>query len=325
MSTRDTLGELLRAAGRRDAPPPEAYEHVLATATQVWQSKVRSRRRRQWLIAASVSFLALAGVVVGVLRWAPVSPIVPIASTVVLRGNAAILLPRQDVWQPLQLGAQIQPGTRIRTGGHGGVALDLVGGRSLRVDRQSELLLSAPDAARLFIGAVYVDTGTEHLPLRIETDSGSVRDMGTIFEVRAAPDTLRIRVREGRVRMDSRLHTLSVETTAGEEVMVDKRGSVRRSELPISSDTWAWAEALVLAPPSDGWPLMQFLSWVARETGRQLQFEEPALEAQAHDIILHGATRDLAPLEALDLMLSTTEFEYSLPADDVIFIRRRQD
>ncbi len=79
-----------------------------------------------------------------------------------------------------------------------------------------------------------------------------------------------------------------------------------------------------MAPDTEGQPLLQFLTWVARETGRQLMFDEPATEAQARSVILHGKAANLPPLEALDLLLSTTDLEYVLPSDQVIFIRRRQ-
>ena len=57
------------------------------------------------------------------------------------------------------------------------------------------------------------------------------------------------------------------------------------------------------------------LAWVARETGRQLHYESTAVEARAANVILHGNIRHLAPLAALDVMLATTDLEYTLVGD----------
>jgi hypothetical protein len=42
-------------------------------------------------------------------------------------------------------------------------------------------------------------------------------------------------------------------------------------------------------------------------------------------VILHGTTRGLTPLQALDLMLSTTDLQYLLSNDRLIVISRRRE
>ena len=68
-------------------------------------------------------------------------------------------------------------------------------------------------------------------------------------------------------------------------------------------------------------PLTVLLEWVARETGRVIQFDKPEIERKAGTTILHGNIRHLAPLEALEVMLATTDLEYALPDDGTILIR----
>jgi hypothetical protein len=63
------------------------------------------------------------------------------------------------------------------------------------------------------------------------------------------------------------------------------------------------------------------LTWVARETGRAVRFASPDIERKAGTTILHGNIRHLAPLEALSVMLATTDLEYTLPDDATILIR----
>jgi len=55
----------------------------------------------------------------------------------------------------------------------------------------------------------------------------------------------------------------------------------------------------------------------------QPRFDAPVTETRARTVILHGSADNLAPLEALDAMLSTTDFDYELGEDGVILIRPR--
>lgn len=322
---RDALGELIRVAGRRSLPPHEDYAQVLEAATRAWQRKLRSQRRRRWLYAAAAALTAI-GVGVATLRhWMPQETAVGTAA--VVHGSAAMRFANDDTWQPIQRGSAIPAGALVRTGTTGGLALALDGGAAVRVKARSELRLESAHTLRLRIGTIYVDSGVGRRPgsLRIETDSGTVRDVGTIFELRVAPNALRIRVREGRVEIDTPGQPARFHSNAGEQLEIEPGGTVHRSVIAPNDAVWTWAEALAAAPEIEGRPLLQFLLWVARETGRQLQFQEPAIEAQAREVVLHGKTRELTPLQALELMLSTTDLEYVLPSDQVIVIRRRRE
>jgi ferric-dicitrate binding protein FerR (iron transport regulator) len=324
-SSRDALAEMLRAVGRRRAPPRDDYEQVLAAATQAWQRKLRSRQRRRWLLATAAALMTAAVGVATLLHWMPRKAVV--ATAVVLRGNVAIRVADDVAWQPLQPGSAISVGTRVRTGNGGALALALNGGTAVRVKEHSDLTLASVHALRLEIGTVYVDSGEapNTRSVRIETDVGTVRDIGTIFEVHAMPESVRIRVREGHIELDTPRNAARLPAGEGQQLEVDPQGAIRRGTIARYDPAWRWAEALAATPEIEGRPLLQFLTWVARETGRRLQFQEPAVEALAREVVLHGDTRDLAPLQALDVMLSTTDLEYVLSSDEVIVIRRRSD
>jgi hypothetical protein len=90
-----------------------------------------------------------------------------------------------------------------------------------------------------------------------------------------------------------------------------------------SGSQWAWTEALAVAPSIDGKPLLQFLEWVAHETGRPLRFVEPEGRERAAIVLLHGSVPNVRPLEALELVLAATDFEYALEKDGGILIHWR--
>jgi ferric-dicitrate binding protein FerR (iron transport regulator) len=323
-SQRDPLAELVRAGGRRAVPPAEDYEYVLAAAGRSWQQAVRARRRRQWAGALAATLAVCAIGLTAYRYWAGVRPAEAFAAADIVRGSVSVLRAGAKAWEPLHPGAAIANGARLRTDG-GAVSLSLPAGGLMRLGDSTEMVFVSDAHLQLITGSAYIDSGAPDRRNRftVETSFGAVRDIGTVFEVRAAPNALRVRVREGSVRLDAPAGRLSIEGRAGEELQVDAKGAPRRGAFPTSGPDWAWAEALAVAPNFDGQPLLRFLRWVARETGRPLRFQESDGEAQAASVMLHGSASDLKPLDALELMLAATDFDYALSDDGAILIRRR--
>ena len=217
----------------------------------------------------------------------------------------------------------LSAGTKLRTLPGGGAALSLGDGASLRLASATEVQLDRPRELTLRSGTVYLDNraslGTGY---RVGTPLGTVRDVGTQFEVRVADGSLRVRVREGQVEIDRPGARLT--GAAGEQLEIDVLGGVTRSAIATTDPEWQWAEAMAQAPEIDGRPATELFAWVARETGRRLRYASPEVEQRAATVILHGNIRHLAPLAALDAMLATTDLEYAL-LGDTMEIRARAE
>src|SRR5687768_9166114 len=86
--SQDSVARLIRAAGRRELPPTEAYERALNAATDVWQKKLRNRRRRMMLgLAAGIAALAVSlGGALRLLESSRIAP-EPVASVVGVIGS----------------------------------------------------------------------------------------------------------------------------------------------------------------------------------------------------------------------------------------------
>ena len=56
----------------------------------------------------------------------------------------------------------------------------------------------------------------------------------------------------------------------------------------------------------DRQPLSQFLDWVARKTGRRIEYSSPQTRDRAEHLILRGSVGTLAPEDALSAVLATT-------------------
>lgn len=306
----DLVGTLIRAAGRREDPPEEAYRRVHAAATAAFREKTARRRERTfvlWAGAAAVLVLAVALM----FQWTP--PGTERAELArIERAIGAVERATGDDWQPAgESRAPLTRGAKLRTLAGASAGLVLVGGESLRLAPGTEIMLDEPDAMYLNGGTIYLDHhGSVGTGLRIATPAGNVRNLGTQFELKVGDGALRLRVREGRVEVERAGQRVTGD--AGEQLDIDAFGSVLRSQIAPDAAAWHWAEALAPAPDIDGRPAMELLAWVARETGRTLEFLDAAARERAERVVLHGNIRHLAPLDALDVMLATTDLEYAL-------------
>lgn len=318
----DLVESLIRAAGRRAEPPDDACRQVLAAATAKFHEKTARRRERSWVVwAGAAAALTLA---VGlVFQWTP-----PGAGSdemaQVERVIGAVERATDGPWQPVgEMAAPFTKGTKVRTLAGDGVGLLLADGASLRLAAGTEITLEAPGRLYLREGTIYVDhrngAGTGY---RIETPAGIARDLGTQFELAVAGSRLRLRVREGRVAVDRGGQTQ--EGSAGEQLEFHALGGVVRSAVAGTDASWQWTESLAPTPNVDGRPATVLIAWVARETGRHLRYDPPAIERRASTVILHGNIRHLPPLAALDAMLATTDLAYVLDGDSIVISARAQ-
>lgn len=320
-SAPDVVAALIRAIGRRQEPPREAYDAVFAAAQQALRQQVAARRQRHlagWAIAASV---LVAAVVALLMPRNPVTGRTEIVATVA-RVVGSVELGSESGWRSMaESGRGLAGGDRIRTLAGGRVALALDGGTSLRLAATTTLLVHDARHYELTEGTVYLDNrGSVGTGLRISTPAGTARDIGTQFELHVSGGALRLRVREGRVEIERAGTPLA--GSAGEQLEIGVLGEVRRSTIATDDPAWNWAESLAPAPDIDGRPATVLLEWVARETGHKLAYADLAIRQRAESVVLHGNIRHLAPLEALDVMLATTDLE-CVVVGDTMEIRAR--
>jgi ferric-dicitrate binding protein FerR (iron transport regulator) len=326
------LERLLREAGHREPPPAAAYERVLAASVHALDRKLAGQRRRQGLFALAATVLI--GLGAGLLLWMqqPAAPEPkPVARVFRVIGSGEARIPGAAQWSPLT-GSAAHAGlpahVQLRTDEGGGLALRLESGIDVRVDRRSSVELVAGDLLILLSGRVYVDTGAsfaDQPPITVVTSQGEVTDIGTQFEITDSPDLYRLRIREGQVELRQNADVLR--GRAGEQVTLrsgdDGLVTVERSTIRAYDDSWDWVNALAEPPAVDGRPLIVALDWIARETGRELIFADAPAAARAEAIVLHGSIEGLAPLDALEWLLATTELAASLPDEGTILVSSR--
>jgi len=321
---RDVAARLIRTAGRREQPPVEAYERALRAATTAWQVKVGRRRRGRftlWLAAglAAVSAIALFD------RYLDTGT--PVRVGVVDRAIGVVEWrePDREGWRAASHSMDLLGGGTLRTR-EGSASITLDNGVSVRIAQASEVRLHAPSRIDVVEGLVYVDThASTPVVRRIEvvTDAGTAWDVGTQFEVLYRNATYRLRVREGRVVVQR--GEREFDGHAGEQLLLTRAGEMQRTRVSLSGSEWRWVEQLATVPVIDQRSLTDLLEWVARETGRPIRFVSLDVKHAAARTVLHGALRDLPPLDALGVILATTDFDYALPDDGTILISARGD
>jgi len=313
------LRDLFARARPREAPPPADAAEIRAAVYAEWDHLTG---RRIWVRRFAAS--AAAAVFVGAGAWLLLdrplpSPPVMVAQVERVQGRVELNVDGDPI--ALRSGDAVPEGATIATG-RGLVALRLESGGSLRLAPQTRVSLEAASAVALNAGAVYFDSEdarTAGEPLTIATSFGTVRDVGTQFIAAVEATRLEVGVRDGSVTVARDGDEVAAD--AGEKVTVRDGAAASREPLATFGDDWAWAERL--APPFDidGRRLIEFLEWVAAQTGRTLQFSGPATEQVARETVLRGSI-DLEPLPKLEAVLTLTDLAYSIDGGRVLIFAK---
>lgn len=312
------VAALLRAVGPRPDASAQATAAVRAAVAAEWRAAVTARKRRRamtgWAAAASVAVAAVA--VWLVQTRAPAQPQLVASLTRVVGG---VEQNRGDGrWVPLDASAPVGAGTRLRTTAGGRAALQLANGVELRLDARTLIAFADPTHATLEQGAVYVDSGatagTAGREFELDTPACRITHIGTQYEARILDGSLRVGVREGRVRMAGTAG--EVIGTAGESLTV-RGGEIARAPLAKTAAEWSWLAQVTPPFDIDGRTVEDFLVWAARETGRSIVYVSPAAARQARSVKLSGTVAGLTPDEAVGAVLSTTSLAPEIGAEHI--------
>ncbi len=306
-SEMDMIGQLIRNSGQREAIPELVERRVYAKVEAAFREATAARRRlktRLWAMAAAVLVAIGAGIAMQMtLGPQPVGDPVSFARVSVVRGA-----PVAD-GAALGVGAAVDIGSALETGVGARLTLILGDGATIRLDEKSRLTVQSADRLELVRGAVYVDSGPKAVASNrvVVTPFGDVHELGTQFEVRSAPDVLRVAVREGSVELKKAgIDANRLQAETGLDLRAD--GSVRFFDIEASDNYWAWAETMAPQFTLEAATVYDYLVWVARETGRELVISQDKSSQALKNSQLHGSIEGLSPEDSLAVVLPTTRF-----------------
>ena len=306
------LDRSLERALQRPALSDEALERVRANVYAEFRQTAGAARRRRtrWIGAVAA---ALGTVVVGAFLissyWMPEIVVAQLVSAsggdvLTAEGPARTRVEAGGVLHPL--GAWTTRGLALAKLPSGGTVRMAEGTVVQGVDSHTLALTS---------GKAYFDFPPASEPFVLRTTIGTIEHVGTQFEAAAGGSETRIRVREGSVRMNTARDAQFV--NAGTEVVISNAGAVTRRALPTYGPDWEWVESIAPEFEIENRQLGDFLSWVARETGRRVEFVDDRARDVAGQTLLHGSVHGLAPLAALEQVLSTTSLRYEIHDDAI--------
>ncbi|HKQ12971.1 MAG TPA: FecR family protein [Steroidobacteraceae bacterium] len=320
MKSDDTgLEELLREVGARDEPSADMMREVEAAVRAEWQSAVRQRRTRRHVVTYGIAASALLAVGVGFFgaRYFAAEP-VQVAQITRIDGHL-LVRPESQSAHELAVAQSVSTGDTIQTDDRSRAALQFGDAVSLRLDQGTIVRVASADELVLTAGALYIDSQAQNpQDLTVRTDAGSVRHVGTQYEVRTHADEMVVSVREGRVMIASADGTSS--GVAGERIRVTPRGEVVRSTVAAHDPNWQWAAHTAPQFDINDHTLAVFLEWVARETGRKVEYASSEAQSAASQVKLRGSIAGLDPDTALNAVLSTTQLHRYQTKDELIGI-----
>lgn len=301
--------KLIRLADAGADLPLGGADRVKDAVRPLWQAEVRlkAQRRRKSIFIGGLAVAAgiiLAVAVMSNLKHGVSPAAMPVAQLEGVVGELEIS-PFGGV--PLRVGEghrglDVLPGTWLHAGTGVKAALRLAGGQSLRLDSSTRLQLVSAGMMTLESGAVYIDSqGQEGVGVAVLTTFGTARDIGTQFEVRHKGERLLIRVREGVVELENNTGIFAV--NSGAEVSVATDGSRSTRSISPFDPVWRWVQEVAPVVEIEGRSVTATLGWVSRETGLEVEFSDPELEAFADITILHGSAEGLTPAEVPALVL----------------------
>ncbi|MBT8099718.1 MAG: FecR family protein [Gammaproteobacteria bacterium] len=313
MESEQSFEDLLRHASPRPSPSAEDTASVRDAVNDEWRQVVSKRRTRKRLY----SFAAAASVVlmlVGVIQFqgGPVQAPVTVAQIDKSIGSIYLLGDESRLHATADL-SSIAAGQVIVTGDDSTLGLTWDDGGSLRVAADSRVRFKSVSDIELLSGQVYFDSMEGASQLGIETRFGDVQHIGTQFMTSVDDESLRVRVRDGRVSIDG----VRVDQIAEARQQVTVRAGAAAEVLdmaPFGSE-WEWIEATAPVVSFDGETLHRFLEWVAHETGFVIAYATPELETLAKNELIYTEIPG-PPREVLGKRLITLHLDYELQFEE---------
>lgn len=311
----DPIRALLVEAGPAPELPADDLDTIRRAARREWLGKsvtpiFEGPSYRKYLAMAASLMIVLAAF------WFYRSGSSPFASAAV--ASVELLRAATGTQERFVVGDELAAGAELTTVPTERLALRMTSGHSVRLEANSRIRLASASRLELEYGAVYVDSGIDGVAhgLEVSTPLGTVREVGTQFEVRV-DTTMRVRVREGSVALSHGSQTFAA--GRGEQLTVDLVGAVERSTIAITGPDWAWV--LETAPSLDveGRPLRSYLDWISRETGWEVRFDDPSLEPYASETV-YGTIDEMTPEKSLMAILPSARLGYRLEGDVLVIV-----
>jgi FecR protein len=306
----DGVARLMNLAGLRPVVSAEIEARVYDRVLDEWHNSLPTSRSRKWVVPLALAASILLAVTF-IVRPALIDG--PVVGTIA-RVNNEFSAPATS----FKTGDEVRVNQSLQTGRGQLLNIMLSDGTSLRLAANTSLRLDEPHNFSLHTGKIYADSGRNDFGsggLEIHTELGVITDVGTQFMVSLQDAALRVAVRQGRVDVaaDREIYT----ALAGDSLMMVADGGMTRDQIAATDSEWDWTLQVASRFDIENRTLLDFLTWVARETGKNLVFTTDESRVAARNTILHGSISDFTPAQAATTVLATTVFHYDVSATTI--------
>lgn len=317
------LEQLVRLAGHRTPLPEEARSRFEESFRKELQATRNRRLRHRLQFASGIAACLVLAVALLLVRNQPVE--VEVIATVE-RSHGQTFWQHDEEGGPLRSGNQIQPNDIIRTSAGSLAIRPRAVNIDIRLDRMTEIEFIDGQSMRLIKGSVYINVPS----LEPEASAGlqpfttlvngiAVNHIGTQYLVSSTEQGISVAVREGEVMIatNHQRHRSRATDKGAELVEIHADHSITKTRIVTYGERWAWANILAPDIETDGMYLVDFLDWVARETGFTIAYASPDIRllVQGKDgPILRGSRGTENVFKALGGVMRNTQFIASIDA-----------
>ncbi len=301
----DTVAKLMSLAGPRAAIPSALQQRVHDNVRLAWRNSTSKKSPSRWAIPVAIAATILLAVGINVRdNSGPAAIPQPLGRIAHVAGN---VVPGESDYS---VGDAIYAGDFLQTGVDRGLSILLADDISLRIAASTSVRFDQADEFTLIRGQLYADSGERiyrDRRITIHTAIGSATDIGTQFSVAYDDQQLRVAVREGRVDVSS--DQTSVTALAGDRLTIRSGTDVVVDQVTPYDASWDWATSLAPGFDIEDRSLLDFLKWASRETGKTLVFSSDDVRMAAMRTEIFGSVSGFTPAEAIESVLSTTQFK----------------
>lgn len=276
---------LLGGAGKRVEPDPAIAAAIRQATEQAWRSSVAQERQRKWRNGL-LGLASAAALVLAVVLWFPSyqQPRQSLARVESLAGTYSVNERARNHSEP------VYAGDLLRTGHNSRLALRLNDATLVSLDAETEVTVAAPDRLVIKKGRIFVDTAGATNGLVVATSWGSIRDIGTQFEVAVSDQQLAVALREGKVELGigGQTHTAEFRDGVGELIHVDRAMEVSRRPLAPADAHWNWTLDTRAPLNIEGLTVADVIEWSGHVTGRSVVYQTDAIATAARQRYLSG-------------------------------------
>ena len=300
----DLVRRLLKLSGGRPAVSEDITSRVRESVRSEWQRNLRASKRNRLFVLIGLPLAAC--LLLFIVSW-------NLRKTYFVPGNVAVIeahlgdikLNSENV---RSAGSTVLAQSTLESGNNGRALLRMPNGITIRMDVLTRVRLESESLLVLERGAVYLDSGTAHSKILVDTPLGDVANHGTQYEIRLQPRAMEVRVRQGSVSLKK--DSISQEITAGNRLSIDSDGRISLSEFATYGPEWDWVAQVAPVFRLEGRTLSEFLTWVANENGWTLSGSD--VQRSYGNIILHGSVENLTPAQMLEAVVPVCGLSYRL-------------